>query len=114
MAAAVSVFAGVPVGRGVATTRPAAGLTGSQMDPARADHDAFLTDARSRLRDRSHRLDVRASLALSGHQVNLVAARRGLTQRFSSPKHIGALMAVARELRLSTNVVKHERKLFSK
>jgi len=41
MTIGASVMARVPVGRGIAAERHAARLTGAQMDPARADLDAF-------------------------------------------------------------------------
>jgi hypothetical protein len=68
MAAAASMSAGVAIARGVATPRPTAGLTRSQMHPPRTDRDALLTHPRSGLRDRLHRLDVRTSAALSSHR----------------------------------------------
>ena len=58
MAAAAGMGAGVPVGRGVTTSRTATALTRSQVYPPGAHLHAVLTDALGRLLDRLYRLDV--------------------------------------------------------
>ncbi len=60
MTAALSVLGGVPVWRVVATTRSAAGLTGPQVDPSRADLDAVIAHLCGGRLDGSDRGDVRA------------------------------------------------------
>jgi hypothetical protein len=69
MSRSVRVFAGVPVRRAVAAKRDSASLAGPQMNPLRADLDAFFAFAALRLFDRIDRVKMRATSI--GHDVIL-------------------------------------------
>jgi len=60
------VFAGMPVWRAVAAERNATSLTGSQMNPDRADLHAFGAFAALRLLDCLNRIEMRT--ASVGHR----------------------------------------------
>ena len=62
MGAGPRVFAGMPVRRGVAAERHATRLAGSKVQPLRANLDAFLTGALTRLLDLLNGFDVGARL----------------------------------------------------
>ncbi len=62
MSAGLRMFAGVPIWRTVAAQSNAACLTSAQVNPLRADLDAFLTLHPLRMFHRSDDIDMRTAL----------------------------------------------------
>jgi hypothetical protein len=71
----MGVFGRVAVGRVIATQRPAARLTGAQMDPLRANLDALIAFAAFRISNRCDGSEMRARFVRHG---GLLFSRKGM------------------------------------